>query len=279
MPLKTPKKPKATTPASIMKPAVLEKHVSMAELNESTARLGLSEEEMDFGQLSIPILRGSWKKKIRKEDDDGGFVTSFKEFNLIRMLPHSAISLKQCEPIWLDAHHLRLTMVWPRWFKSVKRQIAFQTTGSTHKFDEDHDIIDSLQHDINIKSESKDKKTRVADFGVFHFDLPQDISKAATEVTILHVELQTAELDTDEELPPGGKVKVLQIITQQKMGGEEDNLLSVTQRDVTLGNYRLNCIVLIDYVGMMLLTFIISSFFIQVSRLIRMGQKLELLLI
>jgi hypothetical protein len=221
------------------------KKVTMAELNESTARLGLIEDDLSFGQLSIPILRGSWKKKIRKEDEDGGFVTSKKEFNLIRMLPYSGISLKQCEPLWLDAHHLKLTMVWPRWFKSVKRQIAFQNDGSAYKFDEDHDIIDSLQHDINSKSElKKDKKPRVSDFGVFHFDLPQDMSKAATEVTILIVELKKEELDVDEELPPGGKVKVLQIITQQKMDGEDENLLNVTQRDVKLGNFKLNCIVL-----------------------------------
>jgi hypothetical protein len=239
----TPKKlkrkptPKHTSTMVAKKTPTKKVTMSMAELNESTARLGLIEDSMSFGQLSIPILRGSWKKKIRKEDDDGGFVTSKKEFNLIRMLPYSGISLKQFEPIWLDAHHLRLTMVWPRWFKSVKRQIAFQTTGSTHKFDEDHDIIDSLQHDINIKSELKDKKTRVSNFGVFHFDLPQDISKAATEINILKVTITEDDLDADEELPPGSIVKVLQIITQQKMEGEEENLLDVGETNVKLGNY------------------------------------------
>ena len=239
----TPKKlkrkptPKHTSTMVAKKTPTKKVTMSMAELNESTARLGLIEDSMSFGQLSIPILRGSWKKKIRKEDDDGGFVTSKKEFNLIRMLPYSGISLKQFEPIWLDAHHLKLTMVWPRWFKSVKRQIAFQTTGSTHKFDEDHDIIDSLQHDINIKSELKDKKTRVSNFGVFHFDLPQDTSKAATEIAILKVTITADDLDADEELPPGSIVKVLQIITQQKMEGEEENLLDVKERSVKLGNH------------------------------------------
>jgi hypothetical protein len=234
----TPKKLKRKpTPTMAKKTPTKKVTMSMAELNESTARLGLIEDSMSFGQLSIPILRGSWKKKIRKEDDDGGFVTSKKEFNLIRMLPYSGISLKQFEPIWLDAHHLKLTMVWPRWFKSVKRQIAFQTTGSTHKFDEDHDIIDSLQHDINIKSELKDKKTRVSNFGVFHFDLPQDTSKAATEIAILKVTITADDLDADEELPPGSIVKVLQIITQQKMEGEEENLLDVKERSVKLGNH------------------------------------------
>jgi hypothetical protein len=239
----TPKKlkrkptPKHTSTMVAKKTPTKKVTMSMAELNESTARLGLIEDSMSFGQLSIPILRGSWKKKIRKEDDDGGFVTSKKEFNLIRMLPYSGISLKQFEPIWLDAHHLRLTMVWPRWFKSVKKQIAFQTTGSTHQFDEDHDIIDSLQHDINIKSELKDKKTRVSDFGVFHFDLPQDTSKAATEIAILKVTITADDLDADEELPPGSIVKVLQIITQQKMEGEEENLLDVKERSVKLGNH------------------------------------------
>jgi hypothetical protein len=241
----TPKKTPTPTPRMAKKPPAKKVTMAIAELNKSTARLGLTEGELAFGQISIPILRGSWKKKIRKEDDDGGFVTSKKEFNLIRMLPYSGISLKQCKPLWLDAHHLRLTMVWPRWFKSVKRQIAFQTAGSAHQFDEDHDIIDSLQHDINSKSElKKDKKPRVADFGVFHFDLPQDISKAATEINILKVTILKDDLDADEELPPGSVVKVLQIITQQKMEGEEENLLDVTERAVKLGNYKLNCIVL-----------------------------------
>jgi hypothetical protein len=226
-----------------MKPTEL--NMSMQELNESTARMGLTDDEMNVGRISIPVLRGSWKKKIRKDDDEGGFVTTKKEFNLIRMLPHSGIALKQCEPIWLSPHHLKLSMVWPKWFKSVKRQIAFQTTGSSHKFDEDHDVIDSLQHDINSKSEmKKDKKPRIADYGVFHFELPQDTSKAATEITILNVAIVNDDLDAGEEMPPGDKVKVLQIITQQKMDGEDENLLDVTERNVKLGNYKSYCIVL-----------------------------------
>ena len=66
--------------------------------------------------------------------------------------------------------------------------------------------------------------------------MPQDTSKAATEVTILNVELLPDDLDVGEELPPGGKVKVLQIITQQKMEDEEDNILDVGERNVKIGN-------------------------------------------
>jgi hypothetical protein len=66
--------------------------------------------------------------------------------------------------------------------------------------------------------------------------LPQDTSKGATEVTILNVELEQDNLDVGEELPHGGKVKVLQIITQQMMEGEEDNIMDVTERDVKIGN-------------------------------------------
>jgi tellurite resistance protein len=89
---------------------------------------------------------------------------------------------------------------------------------------------------INRKQEvKKDKKTRVVDYAIFEFELPQDTSKEATEVTILNVELLADDLDV-------GKVKVFQIITQQKMEGEEDNILDVTQRDVKIGNYKLNCI-------------------------------------
>jgi hypothetical protein len=221
-----------------MKPSA-EQNMSMQDLNESAAKMGLFDHEMTVGQISIPVLRGGWQQKNRKEDDDGGFVTTKKEFSLIRMLPYSGIALKQCELIWLDAHHLKLTVVWPKWFRSAQKQVAFQNKGSTHQFDADHDVIDSLQADINGKLEKKKdkKKQRIVDYGVFEFDLPQDISKAATEITILSVELVKDDLDADEELPPGGKVKVLQIITQQKMDDEEDNLLDVTERDVKLGNY------------------------------------------
>jgi hypothetical protein len=79
-----------------MKP-VAEQNMSMSELNDSAARMGLTKTEMNVGGVSIPTLRGSWQKKIRKEDDDGGFVTAFKDYDLIRMLPHAAINLKQCE--------------------------------------------------------------------------------------------------------------------------------------------------------------------------------------
>jgi hypothetical protein len=246
----TPKKrkttPKKITPktmsnkkrVSIMKPSA-EHSMSMKELNESAAKMGLIDHQVSVGQISIPILRGGWKQKNRKADDEGGFVTIKKEFNLMRMLPHSGIALKQCELIWLDPYHLKVTIIWPKWFRSAQKQVAFQNKGSTHQFDADHDVIDSLQADINGKLEKKKdkKKQRIVDYGVFEFDLPQDISKAATEITILSVELVKDDLDADEELPPGGKVKVLQIITQQKMDDEEDNLLDVTERDVKLGNY------------------------------------------
>ena len=223
---------------SIMKPHA-ERNISMSELNESAKRLGLDDHQLEG--VSLPILRGSWKKKIRKDDTEGGFTTTKKEFNLIRMLPHSSISLKQCELIWLNPQQLRIGIVWPKWFKSAKQQVAFQTGTSVHQFDEDHDVIDSLQDDINRKQETKkDKKTRVVDYAIFEFELPQDMSKAGTEITILTVTLEAGDLDVDEVMAPGSQERVLQIITQQKMEGDEENLLDVTQRDVNLGNYKLN---------------------------------------
>ena len=223
---------------SIMKPHA-ERSISIAELNESAKRLGLDDHQLEG--VSLPILRGSWKKKIRTDDTQGGFTTAKKEFNLIRMLPHSSISLKQCELIWLNPQQLRVGIVWPRWFKSAKQQVAFQTGTSVHQFDEDHDVIDSLQDDINRKQETKkDKKTRVVDYAIFEFELPQDMSKAGTEITILTVTLEAGDLDVDEVMAPGSQERVLQIITQQKMEGDEENLLDVTQRDVNLGNYKLN---------------------------------------
>jgi hypothetical protein len=229
---------------TIMK-TVPEQNVSMNKLNESAARMGLNGIQTNVGGVSIPILRGSWQKKIRKEDDEGGFVTTFKDYNLIRMLPHSAIHLKQYELLWLNPQQLRMGIVWLKWFKSAIQQVAFQTTGSQYKFGEDHDVIDSLQADINRKKEvKKDKKKRVVVYTIFEFDLPQDMAKGSTEVTILNVELEKDDLDVGEELPHGDKVKVLQIITQQKMGEEEDNLLDVTERNVNLGNYKLEQIVL-----------------------------------
>ena len=223
---------------SIMKPHA-ERSISIAELNESAKRLGLDDHQLEG--VSLPILRGSWKKKIRTDDTQGGFTTAKKEFNLIRMLPHSSISLKQCELIWLNPQQLRIGIVWPKWFKSAKQQVAFQTGTSVHQFDEDHDVIDSLQDDINRKQETKkDKKTRVVDYAIFEFELPQDMSKAGTEITILTVTLEAGDLDVDEVMAPGSQERVLQIITQQKMEGDEENLLDVTQRDVNLGNYKLN---------------------------------------
>jgi hypothetical protein len=78
---------------SIMKPTS-EQSMSMRDLNESTARMGLNNGVMNVGQLSVPILRGAWQKKLCKEDEDGDFVTTFKDFNLIRILPHSSVALK-----------------------------------------------------------------------------------------------------------------------------------------------------------------------------------------
>jgi hypothetical protein len=156
----------------------------------------------------------------------------------------------------LNPQTLKVGLVWPKWFKSAKEQIAFQTGTSTH------DIIDSLQDDINSKKEvKKDKKLRIIDCALFEFELPQDTSKAGTEITILNVQLEADDLDSDEEMSPGALVKVLQIITQQKMNDKEDNLLDVNERDVKLSNYKLNCIVYCIILKCMLLTVILSSFF------------------
>jgi hypothetical protein len=46
-------------------------------------------------------------------------------------------------------------IVWPKWFKSAIQQLAFQTADSKYKFGEDHDVIDSLQANINRKEEVK----------------------------------------------------------------------------------------------------------------------------
>jgi hypothetical protein len=43
---------------SIMKPAA-QQNMSMADLNKSTARMGLTDIQMNVGGVSIPILRGS----------------------------------------------------------------------------------------------------------------------------------------------------------------------------------------------------------------------------
>jgi hypothetical protein len=231
---------------SIMKPTG-EKNISMKELNDSAAKMGLSNQELNVGQISIPILRGGWEKKIRKYDDDGGFITTKKSFSLIRMLPHSSMALKQCELLWLNPQLLQVGIVWPKWFRNAKWQIAFQTTGSEHKFDEDHDIIDSLQDDINNKQDvQKDKKARrIIEYGVFEFDLPQDTSKGAAEITILKVTLEDDDVGDDEEMAPGSIVKVLQIITEQKMNDEDDNLLKVGERSVKLGNFKLYCCIVL----------------------------------
>jgi hypothetical protein len=42
---------------------VPEQNLSMNKLNESAARMGLTDDiEMNVGGVSIPILRGSWQK-------------------------------------------------------------------------------------------------------------------------------------------------------------------------------------------------------------------------
>jgi hypothetical protein len=56
--------------------------MSMKELNESTARMGLTDVEMNGGRFSIPVVCGSWKKNICKDDDEGGFVTTKRSSTL-----------------------------------------------------------------------------------------------------------------------------------------------------------------------------------------------------
>jgi hypothetical protein len=66
-----------------MKPTT-KQSISMRDLNESTARMGLNNGVMNVGQLSVPILRGAWQKKLCKEDEDGDFVTTFNRIPVIR---------------------------------------------------------------------------------------------------------------------------------------------------------------------------------------------------
>jgi hypothetical protein len=146
-----------TTPSMLtnkrvsMKPAA-HHNMSMADLNKSAARMGLTDIQMNVGGVSVPILRGSWQKKIRKEDDEGGFVTTFKDYNLIQILPHAAIHLKQCELLWLNPQQLRMGIVWPKRLKSAIQQVAFQTAGS------DTSLVKTMMLKIACKPISIEKK-------------------------------------------------------------------------------------------------------------------------
>jgi hypothetical protein len=71
-----------------MKPSA-ERNISMKELNESAAKMGLTYQDLNVGSIAIPILRGSWQKKVRKVDDDGGLllllriITLFECFRIL----------------------------------------------------------------------------------------------------------------------------------------------------------------------------------------------------
>jgi hypothetical protein len=68
--------------------------------------------------------------------------------------------------------------------------------------------------------------------------------KGATEILILNVTLEKDDIDDGEEMPPGNKVKALQIICQEKTGKEEKNFFDVAEQDSKLGKQlaiRLMC--------------------------------------
>jgi hypothetical protein len=243
-----------------MKPYPEEQETSMKQLTQQTEDWRLNESQIAVGTISVPILRGTWEKKIRKME---GFLKTayMKEFSLIRALPHSGISIKRVELLWLNPQTLQVGILWPRWMSDITRQVAFQTTVSTHKFDEDHDVIDSMYADVATKvNKADEKKKRVVDYGVFYFDKPQDMSKGATEILILNVTLEKDDIDDGEEMPPGNKVKVLQIICQEKTGDEEENLLDVAEQDAKLGK-KFDFICRHVKISFQYLTFIPSSFF------------------
>ena len=138
----------------------------MTQLVKQTNDLGLMETQVSVGTISIPILRGTWEKKMRKME---GFLKTayMKEFSLIRVLPHSGISLKRVELQWLNPTTLQIGVLWPRFMSDIMRQVALQTTTSTHKFNEDHDVIDSMYADIGTKvNKADEKKKRVVDYGL-----------------------------------------------------------------------------------------------------------------
>jgi hypothetical protein len=64
---KTPPTTPSTTPSMStkkrvsMKPAA-QQNISMADLKESAARMGLTDIQINVGGVSVPILCGSWQK-------------------------------------------------------------------------------------------------------------------------------------------------------------------------------------------------------------------------
>jgi hypothetical protein len=119
-----------------MKPYAEEQETSMKQLTQQTEDWRLNESQISVGTISVPILRGTWEKNIHKME---GFLKTayMKEFSLIRALPHLGISIKRVELLWLNPLTLQVGILWPRWMSDITRQVAFQTTVSTHKFDED----------------------------------------------------------------------------------------------------------------------------------------------
>jgi hypothetical protein len=85
-----------------MKPHAKEQETTMKQLTQPIEYWRLNESQISVGTISVPILRGTREKKIRKME---GFLKTayMKEFSLIRALPHSGISIKRVAILWLTA--------------------------------------------------------------------------------------------------------------------------------------------------------------------------------
>ena len=219
------------------------------------------DEGISVSTMTSPILFGSWTVQ---EQGTGFLEVINKKYFLIRMIPHSMLNDKLVELVWISPTELHIKIRWPSFLSKLSKHVAFQKNEqATNQFHASHEVFKSMTNYL-VEIADMEKKC-IIDTIVFKFNSPMNMETGTSEV--LDVTLTDKDIDatSGETLPPGSMIKVHQLVLQQAIA-DADKLKTIktTTRKVETGKrFMHGCIIVLNnMLSYMLLTSIISSFFI-----------------
>ena len=196
---------------------------------------------VEFTSLQGPWLIGGWKRQ--EDDPDNEFLQIEHKYTIVRLVPPSGFSIGMIELLCVDKEikkKLKLLIPWPTCFVKVANHVGLQDgEQGEFVFHRNHSAMESMINNQNLKVEDhSEKPKRIVCGGLFQFQRPMKMDAIISEVITIPITDADIDKSKGEEVPPGGVLKVLQLIIEEEPETEETEktAMKVTkQREGKLG--------------------------------------------
>ena len=130
------------------------------------------------------------------------------------------------EPQWINPTTIKIQFKWPKWFNLVVSQVAFQKGEDTaFVFDSRRECFESMQQ--HVKNKVDLKKKEVWDLGFVRHGTAMNTNPKKLKMEIVTVELSPQDLEEGEDMPPGNKINIPQIVAEVARKSPEAERVSI----------------------------------------------------